>query len=477
MTAPQPSRPGDPQRLGRYAVLGRLGEGGMGVVHLGQAEDGRLVAIKVIREEYVADPGFVERFRREAQAARRVARFCTAQVLDVSFDAERPFLVTEYVEGPTLEAQVRRHGPLAASSLEGLAVGVAAALTAIHAAGLIHRDLKPGNVLLSATGPRVIDFGIVRAADLGAGLTRAGVHLGTPAFMAPEQFEDGAELTAAADVFAWGGVVAYAGTGRLPFGEGPVSGVAYRVVKHPPDLEGLDHPLRELVEAAMAKDPARRPSAQALLLRLLGGPAAAAAVPAAVPPAPATHAAVTRVLHRTWTEPAAPERPTIPSPRPTPAAPVAQRSPARSPQRPAAASAPPPQPQRSQVQRPQVEPPKAQRSQARPPTAQPPTARPPQAQRSQAKPRRAAGPAAPSPQPWGAGLPPPGRRRGRRAWPAILLILLILLVLLLLNALSHAARQGDSPFDSSPGSGGSGAARVVAAVVAAEVAPAPPGSG
>jgi serine/threonine protein kinase len=458
MSAPQPSRPGDPQRLGRYAVLGRLGEGGMGVVHLGQAEDGRLVAIKVIREEYAADPGFVERFRREAQAARRVARFCTAQVLDVSFDAERPFLVTEYVEGPTLEAQVRRHGPLAASSLEGLAVGVAAALTAIHAAGLIHRDLKPGNVLLSATGPRVIDFGIVRAADLGAGLTRAGVHLGTPAFMAPEQFEDGAELTAAADVFAWGGVVAYAGTGRLPFGEGPVSGVAYRVVKHPPDLEGLDHPLRELVEAAMAKDPARRPSAQALLLRLLAGPAAAAAVPAAVPPAPATHAAVTRVLHRTWAEPAAAEHPTIPPRQPTPTQPPPQRSAARSPQPPAAASAPPPQAQRPQAQRPQAQPPQAQR----------PRARPPHAQRSQAKPRRGAGPAAPSPQPWGAGLPPPGRRRGRRAWPAILLIVL---VLLLLNALSRAAHQGDSPFNSSPGPGGP-AARVAAAV-AAEAAPAP----
>ncbi|HEX6676972.1 MAG TPA: serine/threonine-protein kinase, partial [Actinomycetes bacterium] len=235
---------------------------------------------------------------REVQAAQRVARFCTAQVIEAELGGEAPYLVTEYVPGPTLKEAVAEGGPLPASSLEGLAVGMAAALSAIHAAGVVHRDLKPSNVLLSQVGPRVIDFGIARARDVTTSLTRAGQRMGTPAFMAPEQFT-GRPVSAAADVFAWGSVVAFAGTGRPPFGGGPLEAVAYRIVHDGADLGDLDDSLRELVEAATGKDPERRPSAQELLLRLLGHGAAN-------PRLGDTKVAVGELLHRTWVEGDAP---------------------------------------------------------------------------------------------------------------------------------------------------------------------------
>src|SRR6266540_1850142 len=218
-----PAVAGDPAAIGPYRVLGRLGAGGMGTVYLAQSPAGARVAIKIIRPELAGDAAFLDRFRREVAAARRVAGFCTARVLDANLDGSAPYLVTEYVDGVRLDLVVERDGPLAASNLEGLAVGVAAACAAIHAAEVVHRDLKPGNVLLSYFGPRVIDFGIARALDDGsASLTRAGTVMGTPAWMAPEQFGS-APVTTAADIFAWGGLVAYAGTGRLAFGRGPVA--------------------------------------------------------------------------------------------------------------------------------------------------------------------------------------------------------------------------------------------------------------
>jgi hypothetical protein len=258
----------DPSSVGGYRLSARLGCGGMGVVYLGHAADGGRVAVKVIVGERAADPEWRARFLREVANARRVARFCTAPVLDAGVDGDRPYLVTEYVPGPTLAQVVRDEGPLAGSDLEGLAVGTAAALTAIHAAGLVHRDLKPGNVLMSPVGPRVIDFGIARYLGDATGPWTTKLALGTPGYVAPELCTGGSPVTAAADVFAWGGVIAFAGTGRSPFGDGDPHSVLYRIVHGEPDLDKLDDQLRPLVAAATAKDPARRPGAHELLSRL-----------------------------------------------------------------------------------------------------------------------------------------------------------------------------------------------------------------
>jgi hypothetical protein len=263
-----PLRPGDPRRLGEYQLVGRLGEGGMGTVFLAQSGAGRPVAVKVVRPEYAQDEAFRARFQREAHAAQRVARFCTAQVLAAGTAGEVTYIVTEYIDGPTLAAAVGQQGPLHGSMLDSLAIGMAAALSGIHAAGVVHRDLKPSNVLLSQVGPKVIDFGIARALDGLDGLTLSGQLVGTPANMAPEQFR-GASTTAT-DVFAWGAVVAFAGTGRSPFGSGSAYQLMHRVSNEPPDLDGLDGPLRNLVRRAMDKEPAARPSARTLLLALVG---------------------------------------------------------------------------------------------------------------------------------------------------------------------------------------------------------------
>jgi serine/threonine protein kinase len=224
------------------------------------------VAIKVVRRELVRQPEFRARFRREAESAMRVPRFCTAEVLDADPDAPEPFLVTEYIDGPTLDEVVKNEGPLRRAELDQLGVSIAAALTGIHGTGVIHRDLKPANVLLSRLGPRVIDFGIASAVD-ATRLTAEGKTLGTPAYMAPEQVKG--HPVAASDVFCWGSVMAFAATGRHPFGKGPLTEVAARIAHEPPDLEGLGGPLREAVEAAMRKDPAARPT-PVQLLEMLG---------------------------------------------------------------------------------------------------------------------------------------------------------------------------------------------------------------
>jgi len=250
---------------------GRVTAGEAAVIGPGGIEgELRLVAIKMIRADLARLPEFRERFLREADMARRVARFCTAEVVEVVDPPDGPpYLVTEYIDGLTLTHAVLAGGPLRTGDLERLAVSVAAALTAIHGAGLVHRDLKPSNVILSSLGPRVIDFGIARATDAHGVLSHEVQRIGTPAFMAPEQ-ANGQPVTAAADIFAWGGLVTYAGTGVLPFGDGPTPVQLYRVVHLEPNLEGLGPALRPIVEHAMRKDPAERPTAQDLFLRLVG---------------------------------------------------------------------------------------------------------------------------------------------------------------------------------------------------------------
>ncbi|QFY07250.1 protein kinase [Nonomuraea phyllanthi] len=256
-------RDADPRTVGPYALLGRLGQGGMGVVYLGRAPDGTRVAVKVIHARMAAQADFRRRFAREVAAAKRVARFCTAPVLDADVEGEVAYLVTEYVEGPSLGAAIRESGPLKGSALDGLAAAMAMALRAIHAAGVVHSDLKPSNVLLSQVGPKVIDFGVAQVLD--AETTSAVV--GTPAYMSPEQVS-GAPLGPASDIFSWGCTVAYAASGVPPFGTGSMPTVLLRIVNDPPDLRGLPDPLRELVTAALSKDPSERPTAQELMDRL-----------------------------------------------------------------------------------------------------------------------------------------------------------------------------------------------------------------
>ncbi|WP_344957771.1 serine/threonine-protein kinase, partial [Actinomadura miaoliensis] len=275
MPESQPLNGSDPRRLGPYRLLGRLGRGGMGTVYLGEDGRGRHVAVKVINPELVQEEPFRARFVREVTAARRVRPFCTAPVLDADLTGDPLYVVTEFIDGPTLDRAVREGGPLTGSNLDALAVGTATALSAIHGAGLVHRDLKPSNVLISPYGPRVIDFGIARALD-ATSATRTGQLVGTPAYMAPELLRGG-ELTPAADVFSWGCVLAFAASGRPAFPGSTVEEILFRVVSDPPRLDGLTGPLRELVEQATAKDPARRPSAGDLLHRLTGGRDAAAA--------------------------------------------------------------------------------------------------------------------------------------------------------------------------------------------------------
>ncbi|NEA28848.1 serine/threonine-protein kinase [Actinomadura bangladeshensis] len=339
-----PLRDRDPRQLGPYRLTARLGRGGMGTVFLGEDDAGRRVAVKVINAELADDEAFHERFRREVTAARQVRRFCTASVLDARLDGDPLYVVTEYVAGSSLDEAVREGGPLRGGDLEALAVNIATALSAIHAAGIVHRDLKPSNVLLSPTGPRVIDFGIARALDATDGPTRTGQFVGTPAYIAPELMR-GEEITPAADVFSWGCVVAYAGTGRSPFGGGAVLETINRVMSAEPDLEGLDPAVRELVERSLAKDPAGRPTVKQLIQALTGEdeppetpPAGlpAAGAPAAQPPAaeaPATPPPGTLPLpppeSRTAVDPVPPTHPTG-----TPPASPVPRLPQRGPREP-----------------------------------------------------------------------------------------------------------------------------------------------
>ncbi|MEW2358219.1 protein kinase [Spirillospora sp. NPDC029432] len=252
-----------PARIGPYTVEDRLGEGGMGTVYLGADDSGRKVAIKVIRSEHAADPMYRARFEAEVAAAQRVRPFCTAPVLDADPHADPPYLVTEFVSGSSLKDAAPLHG----ADLEALAVGMASALTAIHDAGVVHRDLKPANVLLSPYGPRVIDFGIARGVE-STRLTMTGGLVGTPAFMSPEQL-NGKDVTAASDVFSWGATLAFAASGAPCFGGDTLPAIIHQIISGEPNLNGLDGTLRSVVEAALAKDAADRPTAQRLLERLV----------------------------------------------------------------------------------------------------------------------------------------------------------------------------------------------------------------
>ncbi|WP_017623467.1 serine/threonine-protein kinase [Nocardiopsis chromatogenes] len=265
----KPLRTGDPRELGDYTVLGRLGRGGMGTVYLARTPEGRRVAVKLIHPDLTDDEDFRRRFAREVESARRVARFSTAGVLDARLEGEPLFIVSEYVPGPNLAEAVAAEGPMTGGTLDGLAMGVAAALTAIHGAGVIHRDLKPANVLLSSVGPKVIDFGIARAMEDDGAVTRSSQLMGTPAYLAPELIA-GQDITPASDIFSWGCLVAFAGTGRAPFDAPSVPAVLHQITSMAPELGDLEPPLRDMVAAALSKDPAERPTAQQLLNRLVG---------------------------------------------------------------------------------------------------------------------------------------------------------------------------------------------------------------
>ncbi|WP_405686624.1 serine/threonine-protein kinase [Streptomyces sp. NBC_00057] len=365
--------PTDPQRIGAYRLLGRLGAGGMGQVYLARSDRGRTVAIKLVRGELAEQQEFHDRFRQEVHAARQVGSAWTAPVLDADTEAAVPWVATGYVAGPSLQATVAgragtpvgpasgAYGPLPERSVHILGAGLTHALQAIHAAGLIHRDLKPSNILLTIDGPRVIDFGIARALDTvaeGGGLTRTGALVGSPGFMAPEQVR-GERVTPACDVFCLGSVLAYASTGRLPFGasDSGVHAQMFRIAQEDPDLTGVPVDLVELVRDCLHKDPAARPTTDAILERLADGDTTEPWLPGALiaqlgrhavelldseDPEEATEAA--GAAPAIPAAPPAPEAPEAPTDRPAPQTPGAGHtlSPmAGTPTTPAPAPAPP----------------------------------------------------------------------------------------------------------------------------------------
>ncbi|MCE5292250.1 MAG: serine/threonine protein kinase [Nocardiaceae bacterium] len=254
--------PGDPTEIGKYRLLGVVGTGGMGRVYLGRSETGRTVAVKVIRPDLADDDGFRARFGHEVSSARRVSGHFTAAVLDADLDAAQPWLATAFVAGMTLTEAVRRFERLPDNTVTVLADGLARAIHAVHSAGVIHRDLKPSNVILGLDGPRVIDFGIARAADDSV-LTASGQLVGSPSFMSPEQVK-GERVGPATDIFAWAGVVVYAARGMGPFGEADTMTMLWRVVQEEPDVSKVPYPLRSVVAACLAKDPAARPTIEEL---------------------------------------------------------------------------------------------------------------------------------------------------------------------------------------------------------------------
>lgn len=253
-----PLGPTDPREVAGYALRARIGTGGMGAVYLSYTRGGQPIALKVVRGEFAEDPDFRRRFTAEVRAARRVQGPYTVPVLDSNTEGAAPWLATAYIPGFPLAEAVRRHGPLPLDTVLLLVAGVAEALASIHGAGVVHRDLKPGNVLLSAEGPKVIDFGIAQAADTTA-LTGTDVRVGTPAYMAPEQIVGNPPAGPATDLFALGIVAHFAATGGHPFGEGGAHGLMYRIVQEDPDLSAAPEVLRPLIAACLAKRPADRP--------------------------------------------------------------------------------------------------------------------------------------------------------------------------------------------------------------------------
>jgi predicted Ser/Thr protein kinase len=279
-----------PDRLGPYRLLDRIGEGGMGVVYLARDPEQRSVAIKILRPAVAGDPNARRRLAREVETMRRVRSPFVAEVIDTDVAGDMPYIVTQYVPGRTLDEVVNEQGPLSGAPLARLARGLADALAAIHAAGVVHRDLKPGNVMLLNGDPVVIDFGIAQALD-STRLTMTGMFMGTPGYLSPEVIE-GHSSTSFSDVHAWGATVAFAATGRPPFGAGSYETIFYRIVNGQPDLAGVPAPMAELLAAALHRDPAYRPAAAQLTARsaaldaaslqpvpVLGGLRAAAGAP------------------------------------------------------------------------------------------------------------------------------------------------------------------------------------------------------
>ncbi|MET7332466.1 protein kinase [Nonomuraea sp. NPDC005650] len=269
-----PLRPGDPQRLGGLDLLGRIGEGGQGVVYLAKGHNDSRVAVKWLRPDLSGDQVSAERFTREVQVAQQVAPFCTAAVLGTGVEQDRPYIISEYIEGPSLHRVVTEDGPRTGTVLHRLAINTATALAAIHQAGIVHRDFKPANVIIGADGPRVIDFGIARA--LNATSTISSMVVGTPAYMSPEQIM-GHTVGPASDMFAWASAMIFAASGQAPFGSDTMPAVINRVLNQHPDLGMLDGHLHDVVAACLSKDPAQRLTAEQVMMRLLRHPAPGAA--------------------------------------------------------------------------------------------------------------------------------------------------------------------------------------------------------
>src|SRR5262245_50390924 len=257
----------DPERIGPYLVLGRLGSGSMGQVYLGRSAAGRLVAVKTIRVELAEETGFRTRFAQEVAAARKVSGVFTAAVVEADPEADLPWLATAYVPAPSLARLVLACGPLPVSTVRWLAAGCAEALASIHGAGLVHRDLQQSNVLIAPDGPRLIDFGVARAAER-MGRTTARGAVGTPAYMAPEQARDTREASVASDVYSLGATLLFAATGHPPYQGATVMDVLARLATEEPDLSGLPGELSELITACLARVPRQRPTSTAMLVQL-----------------------------------------------------------------------------------------------------------------------------------------------------------------------------------------------------------------
>lgn len=313
-----------PTSLGPYRLQDKLGEGGMGVVHLARDPEGRLVAVKVLRSLMAQDDTGRRRMIREVETMRRVRSPYVAEVLDADVSGEFPYIVTRYVPGPTLEDSIQQRGPLSAAGVELLANGLAQALTAIHAAGIVHRDLKPGNVILAEDRAVVIDFGIAQPTG-ATRLTQTGMVMGTPGYLAPEVIK-GEPSSPASDIHSWGATVAFAATGRPPYGTGSFETIFFRVISGRPDLTGVPGSLVPLVSAALAVDPPRRPTAAWLAVQTVAPDAApgaaalraatlAATAPAAAAPAAPSAAPSAAPPQPSWTphpEPRQPAGPALP---------------------------------------------------------------------------------------------------------------------------------------------------------------------
>jgi serine/threonine protein kinase len=263
----QPLRRWDPERIGPYSIIGKLGAGAMGQVFLARSTAGRLVAVKTIRVELAEEPGYRARFAREVAAASRVSGVFTAAVIQADAEADLPWVATAYVPAPSLSTLVRRCGPLPVPAVRWLAAGCAEALQSIHSVGLLHRDVKPSNVLVAPTGPQVIDFGVARVAER-VQLTATRGSAGTPSYMAPEQARDATLVSSASDIFSLGATLVFAATGHPPYQGETAMDILVRLATEPPDLTGLPDELTDLVSACLERVPRNRPTEAAILAQL-----------------------------------------------------------------------------------------------------------------------------------------------------------------------------------------------------------------